>query len=486
MSSSYLPMIGLEVHAQLLTESKMFCGCNARYSGAPPNSHVCPVDLGLPGSLPVINERALHSALIVALALNCQIERNSRFDRKNYPYPDIPKGYQISQYERPLGRRGYLLLDEFSPPKRVGITRAHLEEDTGKTIHASIGGREVSLVDFNRSGIPLLEIVSDADMVSPEEARAYFAALREILVFLGVNSGDMQEGALRADVNVSLRKEGEQPGVKVEIKNLNSFRAVERAIRYEIDRQSMALEAGNTLPQETRGWDEARGITVAQRSKEFAEDYRYFPEPDLPPITFTDAQIERIRASSPELAAAKRMRFVNDLGLSPYDARVLTQDPTVAALFEATIAVTGPGGAKSITNWLTGEFLRLIGEGERGTSETLVTASGLAELVGLVADSAVTTPVAKVLFEEMFKTGASPAMVVEQRGLRQVSDRGELVAAVELVLAANEMLVADYVNKDRKTEGPLVGKVMAATGGKANPTVVKEMIAALLLAGSEA
>ena len=479
---AFVPMIGLEVHAQLLTESKMFCGCSARYSGAAPNSHVCAVDLGLPGALPVPNARALDAAVMVGLALNCEIVSDTRFDRKNYPYPDIPKGFQISQYDQPLARNGSVTLRSLDHSKQVGIIRAHLEEDTGKTIHATVNGREVSLVDYNRAGVPLLEIVSEADMTTPQEARAYFSMLREILIYLGVSSGDMQEGALRADVNVSVRRDGEPPGVKVEIKNLNSFRAVERALQFEIDRQASVLASGGTLTQETRGWDESREVTISQRSKEFAEDYRYFPEPDLPPLRITDEHIDRIRAAMPELAAEKRQRYVEVFGLSSYDAQVLTQDPAVATLFDETVDVAGAAVAKNAANWLTGEFLRLMGEQGIGATQSLLTSASLAELIHLTESKAITTPIAKTVFAETFATGQPPAEIVQKRGLSQVSDRGDLEAAVRAVLEANPALVGDYVTKDRKTEGPLVGKVMAATRGRANPETVKQIMAEILLA----
>jgi aspartyl-tRNA(Asn)/glutamyl-tRNA(Gln) amidotransferase subunit B len=473
----YEAIIGLEVHAQLLTASKMFCSCSAHYSGAVPNSHVCPVDLGFPGSLPVVNERAVEQAIMVALALNCEITEMTRFDRKNYPYPDIPKGYQISQYDTPLGRNGFIAIETESGPKRVGIIRAHMEEDTGKTIHDTLDGREVSLVDYNRSGVPLLEIVSEADMRSADEARRYFMALRELLVFLGVNSGDMEQGALRADVNVSVRKRGDPFGVKVEIKNLNSFRSVARSLEFEIDRQITALERGEALTQETRGWDEGGQVTVAQRIKEFAEDYRYFPEPDLLPLVLDSARIESIRRELPESAKAMRERFVAELGLPRYAADVLTQEPALARLFDQTVRSAPSSDPKMIANWLTGELLRLLNETGIPIEQARVTPKGLAELTGLVANGTITTAIGKTVFEEMFRTGATPSSIVDRHNLRQVSDRGELEAVVRKVLKDNESLVDDYIGKDRKTEGPLVGKVMAATGGKANAALVKQLIA---------
>ena len=476
-NSEYEPVIGLEVHAQLNTVSKMFCGCDAQYSGAAPNSHVCPVDLGLPGSLPVINERALEMAIMAALAFNCEVAEVTRFDRKNYPYPDIPKGYQISQYDTPIGQNGHVEIESGGTTRTIGIIRVHLEEDTGKTIHANVDGREVSLVDYNRSGVPLLEIVSQPDIRTPEEARAYFSALREILVFMGVNSGDMQEGSLRADVNVSVRKHGADHGVKIEIKNLNSFRSVARALDYEIERQIVILERGDYLFQETRGWDESREITVAQRSKEFAEDYRYFPEPDLPVLRLTRERVDAIRAKLPERASAMRTRFVEQYGLSQADAAVLTQDPVLARLLDETLRFAPGSDPKAIANWLTGEFLRLLRETGTPIESSKITAEGLGALVTLVAKGTITTAIGKTIFEEMFQTGAAPESIVAEKGLEQISDQSELETVVRQVLDENPALVADYISKDGKTVGPLVGKVMAETRGKANAALVKEIIA---------
>lgn len=479
--TEYLPTIGLEVHAQLLTSSKMFCSCAADYSGAAPNTLVCPVCLGLPGSLPVINQRAVDQAIMVALALNCTVAELTKFDRKNYPYPDIPKGYQISQYDTPLARDGYVEIGADGDRERIGIIRVHLEEDTGKTIHAALDGREVSLVDYNRSGVPLLEIVSHADIHSPESARLYFTTLREILVYLGVNSGDMQEGALRADVNVSVARLGEEAGVKTEIKNLNSFRSVQRALQHEIDRQIKLLETGAVLTQETRGWDESQEITIPQRSKEFAEDYRYFPEPDLPPLYLDPAMVESIRQSLPGTAEAKRDRFVRELGLSAGDARVLTGEPALAALFEETVRLEPSIDPSQAANWLTGEFLRLVNETATPTGETGITAHSLQGLLRLLRDGRITNAIGKMVFEEMFRTGRGADEIVTERGLAQMSDESEVRSVVQKVLDENPVLVSDYLNKDRKTEGPLVGKVMAATRGTANAAIVKRVIAEILL-----
>lgn len=483
-TGSYIPLVGLEVHAQLLTRSKMFCGCDARYWGASPNSHVCPVDLGLPGSLPVINQAAIDDAIMVALALNCRLADITRFDRKNYPYPDIPKGYQISQYDTPLARNGYIEFDVNGETQRVGITRVHLEEDTGKTIHAAVDGREVSLVDYNRSGVPLLEIVSEPDINSSDAAREYFAALREILVYLRVNSGDMQAGALRADVNVSVSKKGHDRGTKIEVKNLNSFRSVARAVEYEIARQIDVLEAGGFLSQETRGWDEAREVTVGHRSKEYAEDYRYFPEPDLPPLYLSREKIESIRAALPELAQTKRHRFMAEYGLSPYDAVVLTRHPALAELLDETVGLGSATDkkplAKTAANWLTGEFLRLLNERQISVEDSRVTPEGLAGLLEILEQGRITNAMAKTVFEEMFTTGKAADAIVAEQSLDQIEDRSQLIPVVQKVIDENPNLASDYRTKDRKTEGPLVGKVMTATRGKANPAIVKVILADLL------
>ena len=478
--TTYEPVIGLEIHAQLLTASKMFCACDARYSGASPNSHVCPVDLGLPGSLPVINKSAVEKAIMVGLALNCEIAEVTKFDRKNYPYPDIPKGYQISQYDTPLSTEGHIEFDVGGERQRVGIIRAHLEEDTGKTIHARVGERDVSLVDYNRSGVPLLEIVSHPEIRSPEAARQYFAELREILIYLGVCSGDLQEGAMRADINVSVRLPGGQLGTKVEIKNLNSFRAVQRSLEYEIRRQVQVLESGGTLIQETRGWDEYEEVTVPQRSKEYAEDYRYFPEPDLPPLMLSRDLVRDIRDAMPELATSKRQRFVRDYHLSDKEAAVLTMEPALAALMDETVLASPDTEPKIAANWLTGEYLRLLRESETGITESNITPELLAGLFKLLNSGAITTAIAKTVFEEMFATGKAADTIVSERGLTQIADEGELREIVQSVLDSHPELVKDYREKERKTEGPLVGQVMKASRGKANAAIVKQIIAEML------
>jgi aspartyl-tRNA(Asn)/glutamyl-tRNA(Gln) amidotransferase subunit B len=454
----------------------MFCGCDARYWAAEPNSHVCPVDLGLPGALPVVNEEALEKAAMAGMALNCAIAEFTRFDRKNYPYPDIPKGYQISQYDHPIATRGYLDVELDGRSTRVGLVRAHLEEDTGKTIHSVVDEEHISLVDFNRSGVPLLEIVTEPDLQTAEEARAFFMQLREILVFLGVNSGDMQEGALRADVNVSVAAEGER-GTKVEIKNLNSFRSVAAAIEFEIGRQSEVVLAGGRVAQETRGWDDSLMRTVGQRSKEYAQDYRYFPEPDLPPLRLDAGWVAQVRTRMPELPRAKRARFVDRYRLSAYDASVLTQDPAIATLLDETVRLTPFAEPKLAANWISGEFLRLVNASGSDPATSNITAEALAGLIRLVADGTISNAIAKTVFEEMFETGRAAEDIVRDKDLAQVDDREELRPVVRKIIEENAVLVADYVEKARKTEGPLVGKIMAATRGKANPTTAKEILA---------
>ena len=467
----YEAVIGIEVHAQLLTESKMFCRCSADYAAAEPNTHVCPVCLGMPGVLPVINEKAIEYTIMTALALNCQIPEFSKFDRKNYFYPDLPKGYQISQYDLPLSRDGWLEIEAGEEVKRIGINRVHLEEDTAKLVH--LDGH--SLVDFNRAGVPLMEIVSQPDFRSLEEIRPYVTKVRTILRYLGVSSGDMEKGAVRFEANVSLRPVGTtEYGTKVEIKNLNSFGAVLKSLAYEIERQRRILGAGGTVDQETMGWDEARDVTVVQRSKEYAHDYRYFPEPDLPPLVLSREWVEGIRARLPELPDAKGDRFMEQYGLSRYDASVLTAERPVADYFES--CVRAYADAKAVANWITGELFRLLKAIDAGIEAVKITPDALAELLTLVEKDTISISVAKNVFGEMFKTGRSATQIVQEKGLAQISDIEELSRIVEQVIAENPGPVAEYLEGKEPVLRFLVGQVMKATRGQANPHLVNELL----------
>ncbi|MBC8262959.1 MAG: Asp-tRNA(Asn)/Glu-tRNA(Gln) amidotransferase subunit GatB [Anaerolineales bacterium] len=493
----YEAVIGMEVHVQLLTESKMFCRCNADYAAAEPNTHVCPVCLGMPGVLPVINQRAIEYTIMTALALNCQIPEFSKFDRKNYFYPDLPKGYQISQYDLPLSRDGWLDLEVDGEARRIGIERVHLEEDTAKLVHLrglgrrplpnELGRRPLpnelgrrpspnrSLVDFNRAGVPLMEIVSRPDIRTPEEARQYLTKLRNIVRYLGVNSGNMEEGAMRCEANISLRPRGRSElGAKVEVKNLNSFHSVKLALEYEIERQAMLLETGGRIEQVTMGWNEARGVTVVQRSKEHAHDYRYFPEPDLPPIVLSREWVEEIRARLPELPDAKRDRFMEQHGLSRYDAEVLTAERPVADYFES--CVRAYPDAKTVANWITGELFRLLKAADVGIEAVKITPEALAELLTLVEKDTISISIAKDVFAAMFETGRPASQIVKEKGLVQISDADELSRLVEQVIAENPDPVADYLEGKEAVLRFLVGQVMKATRGKANPKLVNRLL----------
>jgi len=484
----YEAVIGMEVHAQLLTESKMFCRCSADYAAAEPNTHVCPVCLGMPGVLPVINQKAVEYTVMTALALNCHIPEFSKFDRKNYFYPDLPKGYQISQYDLPLSRDGWLEIEAGGETKRIGIERVHLEEDTAKLVHLrGLGQRPSpnrSLVDFNRAGVPLMEIVSRPDLRTPEEARQYLTELRTILRYLGVNSGNMEEGAMRCEANISLRPRGRSAlGTKVEVKNLNSFHSVKLALEYEIERQVKVLEGGGRIEQVTMGWNEARGVTVVQRSKEHAHDYRYFPEPDLPPLVLSREWVEGIRARLPELPDARRDRFAEQYGLSRYDAEVLTAERPVADYFESCVEKglgtrnKGLGvGAKTVANWITGELFRLLKATDAGIEAVKIAPDALAELLSLVEKDAISINIAKDVFAEMFKTGRSAAQIVEEKGLAQISNAEDLSRIVGQVIAENPGPVAEYRSGKEAVLRFLVGQVMKATRGKANPRLVNELL----------
>lgn len=467
----YEPVIGIEVHAQLLTKSKMFCGCSTDYMGAPPNTHVCPVCLGMPGVLPVINRKAVEYTIMTGLALNCQVPEATKWDRKNYHYPDLPKGYQISQYDLPLTRDGWLEIDLEGVRKRIGIRRVHLEEDTAKLFHKE----GYALVDFNRSGVPLLEIVSEPDLRSIEEVRQYVTKLHIILRYLGVSSGDMEKGAMRFEVNISLRPRGDEGyGTRVEIKNLNSFRAVLNSLGYEIERQKEILRSGGKIEQETMGWDEVRGTTFPQRSKEYAHDYRYFPEPDLPPLELKREWIASIKARLPELPDAKRERFIQEYGLSEYDARVLTAEKAVADYFEECLKhYPHP---KEVSNWVMGELFRLLKSDGIEIEASKVSPVHLGDLLKLMGEGTISSSMAKEVLEESFKTGREPRAIVESKGLAQISDVGQLAIVVGQVVEDNPKPVADYLGGKEGALRYLVGQVMKATKGKANPGLANRLL----------
>jgi aspartyl-tRNA(Asn)/glutamyl-tRNA(Gln) amidotransferase subunit B len=473
MATTWEPVIGLEVHAQLLTRSKMFCRCSAEYASAPPNTHVCPVCLGAPGALPVVNRRAVELTIRLGLALGCQIAEFSRFDRKNYFYPDLMKGYQISQYDLPLCQRGQLRFTVGQEERVAGVTRVHLEEDTAK--HTDREG--YSLIDVNRGGVPLIEIVGEPDLRSPEDAREYLRALRAVLRYVGASTGNMEEGAFRCDANVSIRPAGAtELGTKVEVKNMNSFRAVYNALRHEVERQARAIEAGERIVQETRGWDDARGVTLPQRSKEFAHDYRYFPEPDLPPLAPSRERVEEIRAAMPELPAARRERYASQLGLSTYDATLIAAEREYADLFDQTVALSRP--PKAVANWLNGEVRRLAAT--TPIEQSRLTAGGLADLLGMVEARELNRAQAGQVLEALYAEGGSASEIAAARGLRQVSDEGALIAAIDAAIAANPKVVEDFRSGKRQAAGFLVGQVMKATRGQANPGLVNQLLASRL------
>ncbi len=469
----YEPVIGLEVHAELRTRSKMFCNCPVVDSvSAPPNTAVCPVCAGMPGTLPVVNQRAVEYGLRVALALECTVNPVSVFARKNYFYPDLPKGYQISQYEQPLAEHGKIVIETAAGEKVIRVRRVHLEEDTGKLTHVSERG--YSLLDLNRAGVPLLEIVSEPDMRSVEEARAYAEALRDILRTLEVNSGDMEKGVIRFEANISVRPAGTEVfNTRVEIKNLNSFRALERATAFEIERQMKRMEAGEKVEQETLGWDEANEATYSQRSKEDAHDYRYFPEPDLPPLWVEEAWLERIRANLPELPRARRRRFMEQYGLSNYDARLLTGEKALADYFERAVDGESKINPKSLANWMTGELFGLMNQANITVADLKVSPEALAELVGLVASGEINPSTGKIVLAEMFQSGKRAAEIVAARGLRQVSDAAFIADIVRQVLEENPNEVASFKAGKQTVANWLFGQVMRKAGGKANPGVVR-------------
>jgi aspartyl-tRNA(Asn)/glutamyl-tRNA(Gln) amidotransferase subunit B len=474
---TYDVVIGLEVHAQLTTRTKMFCGCPTTF-GAAPNTQTCPVCQGMPGTLPVINRRAIEYGVRTALAFNCRINEACRFARKHYYYPDMPKNFQISQYEEPLAEDGWLEVDlPGGATRRIGIQRLHLEEDVGKLVHeGTLETAQASLVDYNRAGVPLMETVSRPDIRSPEEAAAYLRAFRAVLVYLGVCDGNMEEGSLRCDANVSLKPVGARElGTKVEIKNLNSFRNVQRALEFEVRRQAEALDRGERVVQETRLWDADRGYTRSMRSKEFAHDYRYFPEPDLVPLALDRRWVEDIRGALPELPRARRQRFVSAYELPEYDAGILTQSRALAEYYEA--AVRDFPQPKIVSNWVMSELLReLPGDDERAIAEAPVTPARLAGLLRLVDDGTISGKIAKTVFEKMFRTGEEAAVIVRREGLTQVADAGALEAMVDAAIAGNPRAVEDFRRGKTVAAKALVGQVMKASGGKANPAMVTRLV----------
>ncbi len=476
---TFEPVIGLEVHAQLLTETKIFCGCGTAF-GAPPNSNVCPVCLGLPGALPVLNRRAVEHAVRTAVALECTVQETSVFARKNYFYPDLPKGYQISQYEEPLATRGCVEYLAEGVTRRVRITRVHMEEDAGKSIHEGFpdSGRKTYL-DFNRSGVPLVEIVTEPDLRAPSEAARFFQHLRGILLAAGVNDGNMEEGSLRCDANVSVRPRGiEALGVKVEIKNLNSFRFLERALDHEVRRQSELLAQGGTVVQETRLWDVAAGRTVSMRSKEEAHDYRYFPDPDLPPLVLDPEWVAEVREGMPELPEARKRRLMTGHGLPERDAGALAGDPELAAFFEETAAAAE--NSRAAAHWIMGPLAHRLKMHGAGIGDVTVTPAALGALIRLVDAETISNSAAKDVFERMADTGRSPEAIVAAEGLSQIGDAAELEDVVRRTLAENPAAVSKYRAGKTGTLGFLVGQVMRATRGQANPRMVNELLKAAL------
>jgi aspartyl-tRNA(Asn)/glutamyl-tRNA(Gln) amidotransferase subunit B len=468
----YEVVIGLEVHAQLLTESKIFCGCSTKF-GADPNTHTCPVCLGMPGVLPVLNRKVVEFTIRLALATNCKIASKSRFARKNYFYPDLPKGYQISQYELPLARQGWVDIEINGESKRIGITRIHLEEDAGKLVHDET--QPLSYVDFNRTGVPLVEIVSEPDLRTPEEASTFLKKLRDIVRYLDICDGNMEEGSLRCDANISLRPAGSEGlGVKTEVKNMNSFRFVQRALEYEIKRQRAILEQGSTIVQETRLWDSEAGVTHGMRGKEEAHDYRYFPDPDLVPVVVDEEWIEKVRSELPELPDAKKARFMKDYGLPEQDAVVLTGSKELATYFEA--CVDRFSQPKKVSNWIMVELLRELNKDDREIDQCPVTPEHLAHLLELIDDGIISGKIAKTVFEEMYGTGKAPKVIVEEKGLKQVTDEGEIGKVIDSIIAAHPSQVKDYRKGKEKLLGFFVGQVMKQTRGKANPKLVNEIL----------
>lgn len=472
----YEVVIGCEVHVELKTKTKIFCNCPTDFGGAP-NTHVCPVCLGLPGTLPVLNKKVLEYAIKAGLATNCEIAEYSKFDRKNYFYPDLTKAYQISQFDLPICKHGHVEINVGGRTKKIGLTRIHMEEDAGKLVHqgATITSATGSLADYNRAGVPLIEIVSEPDMRSAEEVMAFLTNLKAIIEYTGVSDAKMEQGSLRCDVNLSLRPVGQQEfGTRAEIKNLNSFRAVERVISYEIDRQTDILEEGGRVVQETRTWDEAKGVTLSLRSKEDSDEYRYFPDPDLTPLVIDPAWVEELRASLPEMPLAKRQRLIEEDGLPEYDAGVITSSKPLAEFYDGVRAHYGD--AKKASNWIMGELLAKVNAEGIDLEEIKVQPEQLAALLTILDKGEINGKIAKEVFGEIFATGKDPQVIIKEKGLVQISDEGAIVAIVEEVLAANAKSVEDYRAGKKQAMGFLVGQVMKASKGQANPGMVNKLL----------
>ncbi|MDD5093950.1 MAG: Asp-tRNA(Asn)/Glu-tRNA(Gln) amidotransferase subunit GatB [Dehalococcoidia bacterium] len=476
-------VIGLEVHAQLLTESKMFCRCSTNYINSSPNTHVCPVCLGMPGALPTINRQAVEYTIMTALALNCTIPGFTKFDRKNYPYPDLMKGYQISQYDMPLSHDGWVEIEVHGQKKRAGITRVHLEEDVAKLLHRTdSSGETYSLMDVNRAGMPLMEIVGEPDLSSAEEARIYLMKLHTYLRYLRVCTGNMEEGSFRCDANISQRSsDGQKSFPKVEVKNMNSFKSVYSALKYEEERQRKVISEGGRLVQETRGWVDDKGITLSQRSKEYAHDYRYFPEPDLPPLSLSSEWVEGIRARLPELPDARRDRFVIQYKLSDYDADLLTSSREFADYFESAVGIASPeqlskGRAKTIANWMSGEFLKLLNIAGAEISQSRITPHQLNGMLDAIDQGTLSTTLAKQVFGEMFSTGKSASQIVVEKGLTQISGAEEIDRIIDQVLRDNPKAVSDFKEGKEQSLKFLVGQIMKNTKGRAKPDLVNKLL----------
>lgn len=468
----YEAVIGLEVHAELSTKSKIFCSCTTEFGGQP-NTHCCPVCLGMPGTLPALNRKAVEYTIKAGLATNCIISHFTKQDRKNYFYPDLPKGYQISQYDLPLCKNGYVEIETENGKKKIRINRIHLEEDAGKLVHSEYG--YYSYVDYNRTGVPLIEIVSEPDISSAAEAKAYLEKLKAILQFIGVSDCKMEEGSLRADVNISVRPKGsKQLGERTEMKNLNSFRAVYRAIEAEVARQIEVIKSGGTIHRETRRWDDAKGESYPMRSKEDAQDYRYFPEPDLPPLIIKQELVERLKSELPELPDARKQRYISEYGLPEYDAGVLTSSKELSDFFDEAAKVST--NVKAVSNWVMGDMLRILNERNLEVSQVPFPPAYLAKLVALLDKGVINGPTAKKVFEEMFDTGKDPETIVKEQGLEVLNDESILLQVVEKVIQENPNSVADYKKGKKKAIGFLVGQAMKATKGKANPQLINELL----------